>query len=511
MARKRRGSVRTGTKRVTEQIRKNVEHLAEHPEHAVPRCEGSCPLLCKFRRSRIAVRRRHDMKGDDDKLERWSRWGNELGRAYAAILRIADSPEGSLEYFQNVNTHEGKVPIAPWGQAPALIHVGLQHRHDPTLRLLSAVPLVGSGDAVYATEQGLVCSHDGSIPDDAVDLLLEALPVRQVSSSLARCEHSPEDWSETTHVEIDFREADLRIRRCERCVSGNLLAEIQSNVVTKDIQDLVDVRVHLEPIEEAGDQDPPDVDWSVPSSVRDAYASAEIPDSELIEEARRARRYAIEAIPEPMIVVGSTLYRPPFDPVLDQLDPPDTERELLDVVVEQIDRPIVLEEGTSMELLERLWPDYGDLALESLLGSSGLDLYEPDADAEALERLIEVVAERAARKRVDAALPSYEEIPSPVDLADEVARAHRRRGRDRAQQILSSAPDEEHRAVALALVRALGLPSTAWTVDPRTEDMAEGLIPYAERLIEADGDDYHEALQALLQATGSTAELERTG
>lgn len=511
MARKRRGSVRTGTKRVTEQIRENAEHLAEHPEHAVPRCQGSCPLLCKFRRSRIAIRRRHDMIDDDDKLERWSRWGNELGRAYAAVLRIADSPEGSLEYFQNVNTHEGKVPVAPWGQAPALIHVGLQHRHDRGLRLLSAIPLVRSGDAVYATEEGLVCSHDGSVPDEAEDLLLEDLPVERTSETLATCEHAPGQGGEAPHIEVGWKDAALELRVCERCISGNLIAQVQNHVVTKAIRDLVDVRVHLSPLVDPADDRAPDPDWSIPSSVMDAYVSAEIPDSELIEEARRARRYAVEAIDEPMIVVSNRVYRPPFDQVLDQLDAPEIERELLDVALEQIQRPIVLDEGTSMELLERLWPDYGDLALESVLGSSGLELYEPDADAEDLERLVEVVDERVARKRVDAALPSYEEIPSPVDLADRVARAHRRRGRQRAQQILSSAPDEEHRAVALALVRALGLPSTAWTVNPRTEDMAEGLVPYAERLIEADGDEYHEALQALLQATGSTAKLERTG
>ncbi len=511
MAPRRRGSVRTGTKRVTERIRANAEYLEEHPEHAVPDCQGGCPLFCYFKRARKGVDRRHGMIGDDDKLQRWSKWGNKLARAYAVVLRIAASDEGALEYLQNVSTHQGSAPIAPWGSAPALALVGMQHRHDPSLRLLSAIPFVGSDDLVVATEEGMICSHDGSIPEAAVELLLEDLPVEKASPSLARCEHVPDEWTDATYIEIGWSAAGLRLRVCQRCVEGNLLAQLQSVVVAKEILEHVDVRVQLPRLDDPEGGHAPEVDWHLPGTVLEAYSSGEMSDEQLIEEARRARRFAVEGLAEPMIVEGRTLYRPPFSQVLDHLGVSETERALLEPALEALDRPVVLQRGSPVELLEKLWPDHGDTALEAVLGPEGLELYEPDADAGDLERLVEVVDDRRAQQRVDASLPSYDDVPSPVDLADEVARAYLRRGRQQAQQILNSAPDEEHRAIALALVRALDLPKTAWTVHPRTEDMAEHLVPYAERLLGAEGDEYHEALQALLTATGSTATLERTG
>lgn len=451
------------------------------------------------------------MVGDDDKLKRWSNWGNKLARAYASLLRIAASDEGALEYLQNVNTHQGRVPIAPWGSAPALAHVGLQHHGDPSLRLLVAVPFVGSGDAVFATEDGLVCSHDGTIPDASVDLVLDELPVERASPSLARCPHIPDEWTDATYVELQWLGQGLRIRVCDDCVEDNLLGRLQNVVVTKDIRDLVDVRVQLPRLEDPEGGHAPELEWQIPNSVLEAYASAEIGDTELIREAHRARRFAIEGLGEPMVVEARTLYRPPFSQVLDQLDASETERAMLGAMLERLDRPVVLQRGTPIELMETLWTRHGEDALAEVLGAEGVEMYDPNARAEDLERLVDEVSDRAARQRVDAALPSYETVPSPVDLADRVARAYLRRGRQRAQQILTNAPDEEHRAIALALVRALDLPKTAWTVDPRTEEMAEHLVPYAKSLLDATGDEYHEALQSLLRATGSTAELDRTG
>lgn len=511
MARKRRGGVRTGSKRVTERILENVRFLKEHPEHAVPRCQGSCPLFCYFKRARKAVERRHGMIGDDDKLKRWSNWGNKLGRAYAAALRLAEREKDELEYFQNVNTHKGTVPIAPWGKSPVLAQVGLQHRHEPSLRLLSAVPFVGSGDAVYATDEGLVCAHEGGPPEDAIEHLLEELPVEKASPTLARCPHVPDEWTDATYVELRWRDAGLRIRVCDACTEDNLLARVQNVVVTKSIRDLVDIRVQLPRLVDPEGGQSPEVQWSIPETVLEAYAGGEIPDAELIEEAERARRFAVEGLGEPMVVKGTELYRPPFGQLLDKLDVNETERALLEAALAELTRPVVLDRGTAIELLAELWPEHGDTALEAVLGASGLELYEPGADAEDLERLVDDVADRRARQQVDAALPSYDEVPAPVDLADRVARAYLRRGRQRAQQILNDTPDEEHRAIALALVRALDLPSTAWTVHPRTEETAEHLVPYAEQLLEARGDAYHEALQKLLRATGSTKTIERSG
>lgn len=510
MVAKRRGSVRTGSKRVLEQIRENVEHLRDHPEHAVPACQGRCPLWCPFRRARKGVRRRHGMLGDDEKLERWGRWGNKYARAYATVLRLADADEDALEYVQNVSTHQGEVPIAPWGDAPALAHVGLQHHHDPSLRLLSTIPFLRSGDVVFATEEGSVCAHDGAPPDESLDLLFEGLPVDRPEGEVATCPHLSRLDPSGTYLEVDWPSADLTIRVCERCVSGNLLGRMQRAMVTDSIRELVDLDVHLERLEEDDGSPAPLFEFELPDTVLDAYTGGGMGDAELIEEARTARRFAVEGSPEGFVVFDGVIHRPPFEVLLDRLGPSQTERELLDTVLEALGRPVVLEEGTVVELLSDVWAEHGETALVDALGEEGHELFDPTAGPDDLERLLDEVADRRDAQRVEAALPAYESLPSPVDLADRVARAHLRQGRSRAQQILNTTPDEGERAVALALVRALELPRASWTVDPTTEEMADHLVPYAEALIGAEGEDYHEALVELLRATGSTADLERS-
>lgn len=510
MAPKRRGSVRSGSRKIAEEIVESARAVRDNPEQAVPSCRGSCPMFCFFKRARKAVDRRQGMLGDDSKLQRWSNWGNKLGRAYAVALRIAEQGPESLEFFQNVRTHAGEVPIAPWGNAPVLAHVGLQHHLDQSLRLLTAVPFVSEGEVVYATREGLVCSHDGEPPEQTVEMLFEVLPVRRASPTLARCPHIGEDITDATFIEIGWQGAGLSVRVCDACAPGNLLASMQELMVTPDPLDVLDIDVHLPELQEPGGGTVPQVDIHLPRSVLQAYVNGEQGDAGLIEEAKRARAYELRQLDEPLIVRGRSVYKPPFDGFVEEIDPPQPQRSLVEAALKRLDRPVVLHRGTPVELLEQVWDPLGEEALLEVAGEDGRELFDPRADAGDIERLLDQVEKARARQRVEQELPDYEEIPSPVDLAHRTVRRLVGEGRESAQQLLSTAPEPDKRAVGLALVRALGLPSRTWTVDGRTEDTAEHLVPYVERLLDARGDEYHEALQALLRATGSTRELVRS-
>lgn len=509
MARKRRGSVRSGSDRIAEEIVESARAVRDNPEEAVPRCKGSCPLFCYFKRARKAVDRRSGMIGDETKLERWSNWGNKLGRAYAVALRIAEQGPDALEYLQNVRTHAGEVPIAPWGSAPALAHVGMQHHLDRDLRLLKAVPFLDEGEVVYATEDGLVCAHDGEPPEETVELLVDALPVKRASSNLVRCPHVTGESPDTTYIEIGWPSADLSIQVCQHCSPGNLLAQMQAVMVSPDPLDIVDVDVHLPRLRDPSGGQAPDPDIHLPRSVLEAYVSGEQDDDGLIEEAHRARSYELREFGEPMVAYGKQVYRPPFENLVDEIDPPEPQRTMVEAALDRLQHAIVLQRGTSLELLEQIWEELGEQILVDVAGEEGRQLYEPFADAGDIERLLDEVQSLRANLRVEEELPAYEHVPSPVDLADEAVRRLVGEGRSSAQQLLSSAPDPDKRAVGYAVVEALDLPSPTWTVSGRTGDQAEHLVPYVERLLEARGDDYHEALTELLRATGSTQDLER--
>lgn len=508
MARKgrRKGSVRTGAKKLVERVVANARYLAEHPEHAVPQCQGRCPFLCTWKKARKDTARIHAVAGDQAKLKRLSRRGHPLAQAYAAALRLADAGAAKVEYMQNVRTPRGLVAVAPWGKAPSLAHVGIQHRHDPSLRVLAAAPFVKPGDAVFAAGEGLVCAHDGEPPEGAIDAILEDLALTRASPALARCPHVQDDWTVSAYLEVSWPAAGLRMRACKECLQGNTLSVIGKRVVARKLLDLVDVRVQLPRFEdpEGGHADDPQV--ALPEPVLRSYAAGELSDLDLLGEAAKARKLGIEAEPEPKVVYQNAVYHPPFRSLLDQMDPPPVSRELLTEALARLEHPVVLERGTPTELLHAVWAEHGERALRRVLGEEGRELFDPEANMAAIDQLLSRVERELADKRVREALPVYEHVPAPVDLADRVARAHLAGGRAEAARVLASAPGAGRAAVAYALVRALGVPTPSWTIDPREAEHAEELEPLAGALIEARGEAYHEALVALQRATGSTEE-----
>jgi len=507
MAPGRRGSVRSGSERIIDQIVESARFLKDNPDLVVPSCKGSCPLFCYFKRARKGIDRRHGMIGDDDKLSRWSTWGNKLARSYASLLRIAEAGEEALEYFQDVHTHQGEVPIAPWGDAPSLAHVGMQHHQDHGLRLLKAVPFVGGDDIVYATKEGLVCAHDHAPPEETVDLLEEEMPVELAKPGRVACPHG--DDPTTATIQLTWPDGVFEMDVCPSCSSGNLLAQLQQYMVTPKVLDVISVGVDLEPLRDPEGNEDLDPEITLPESVLSPYSSGEQNDEGLIREARRAREFEIKQRSEPLVVRQGVVYRPPYDELFETMDPPEPQRTLVEAALEVTSRPIALERGTSVELLADVWEDVGEEVLVEVLGEDGRELYDPFADAQEIERLLDQVREQRAELRVESELPSYEHVPEPVDLADEVVRALVGEGRDSAQQLLSSAPQGTRGAVGLALIEVLDLPQPSWTASHRRGEMAEHLVPYVEKLVDARGDEYHAALSDLLKATGSTQELDR--
>ncbi len=526
MARKRRGSVRSGGKRVTERLVKNARHLAEHPEHAVPTCHGDCPWRCPFKRARKGVQRRHGHRGDLSKLKRWSQWGNKMARAYAGVLRIAEEGADRLGYVQNVRTLHGTVPIAPWGKTSSLAHVGMQHHHDPQLRLLMAIPYVRDDDAVYVTDDGLICAHDGSPPAESFERTVDALnlveapapsgdarPARRAARSSparqAHCPHLDHEAGDETSIQVTWRGDGTSIRICEACAQGNLLARLQRHLVAPDLLDLFEIQVHLPALETPTGEPGPSPGFELPNLVLEPYARGEMSDHDLIEEARRARTFELRALSRPIVVHQGVAHEPPYEHLVETLQPSPLQRALAEEILGRLEEPVVLTRGTAIELLHAGWRDHGRQALRAALGGEGEALYDPDAAPDEIERMLSDAAQLRREQEVAERLPAYASIPGPAALADRVRRALMAKGRGEAQRLLSSAPPPEQAAMAMALVQALDLPRPPWTISPRDRDVADHLEPYAKEVMEAEGEAYDEALGTLVKATGASQEPER--
>ncbi|MDX1612322.1 MAG: hypothetical protein R3185_08125, partial [Candidatus Thermoplasmatota archaeon] len=248
MARRRRKSsnVRTASKQVLERILSNARHLADHPEHAAPTCTGSCSLFCTFRRARRRVAKVHKRRGDPGKLKKMGERFHKLGRAYAGLLRLEAEGEGKLEYLQSVGSPRGKVPVAPWSKAPIPCHVGLQHTHDPSLRLVSVLPFVEEEDLVFATEKGLVCAHDGALPEETRAMMTDALGLEARGPELAATPGLPDEGpgEGTAVIEITWPDGS-RFRKAPDQGPPNAVLALQQHMVAPSPLQHLGVHVHV--------------------------------------------------------------------------------------------------------------------------------------------------------------------------------------------------------------------------------------------------------------------------
>jgi hypothetical protein len=104
----------------------------------------------------------------------------------------------------------------------------------------------------------------------------------------------------------------------------------------------------------------------------------------------------------------------------------------------------------------------------------------------------------------------YDRLPMVARFADKVARAYRTGGADEAVKMVEKERGSEKRIkpVAYSFLLALGRESSKkWQYDKTEIDFASFLQDKAKALLEAEPEDYHEALQALLSATGSTERI----
>ncbi|MCK5414961.1 MAG: hypothetical protein KAJ35_06240, partial [Thermoplasmata archaeon] len=111
-------------------------------------------------------------------------------------------------------------------------------------------------------------------------------------------------------------------------------------------------------------------------------------------------------------------------------------------------------------------------------------------------------------------LPQYGKLPLVARFADKVARAYRTEGTDGALKAVEKerGSDKRIKPVAYAFLLTLGKEaSKKWQYDHTEIDFATFLQDKAKDLLDAEPEEYHGALQALLSATGSTERIPEPG
>jgi hypothetical protein len=161
-------------------------------------------------------------------------------------------------------------------------------------------------------------------------------------------------------------------------------------------------------------------------------------------------------------------------------------------------------------VLGELWEDHGEEMLGAVVGGDEelLKKYLDHPDVQSSPSLVlkRALVDHRKRTIIDR-LPRYGKLPMVARFADKVGRAYRTEGTEGALRSVEKERGSEKRMkpVAYAFLLALGKEAAKkWQYDKTDIDFATFLQDKAKALLDADPEDYHEALQEMLSSTGST-------
>jgi len=479
-------------------------------EPLLPRLGPECPPE-RFDRRRTELEEVREDRDDERRLDRLSRWGDPMARAYAGLLKFYLDPK-SLAVV-SFSLPGGEVSYAPFARTDREAEVAVQQSDDPSRLLLGYLDWARKGFHFFATRKVLFCTGPSPVPPPEFrSEKVAELPYRLTENPSERryeCAHLAAG-EPRPYLEVGWPGARTAFRVCRRCAKGerHLLSTISDGAAGPDPSS--EFPVTAEPnIRCQGGPDcvhaslPP-----LPRGLRRDYELGKLSDAGLLDAFSSELATRVERTGRTTLIAGGVCFGNELPKFLDALGPTPVERRALEAVLGSWDGPFEVDEPRASRALEKLWSDHAETIVRSIVRDpkEARRMIEetrssPGRVAELLKR-----AERSSEeKELLGTLPRYARLAREAAWVDRVAReyrTHREAGAERT--ILQSLPSEgKERGLAFAFLQALGRENAhAWQFSDTEREFGIALGDRARELLNAPPDQYHAALDRLLQAAG---------
>lgn len=491
-----RGSVRfRGIKKTPKNLERELlatsKRLADDPSLVIPKCIDA-PRKDPFAKLEKQIGKIVRFRDDPERLIKLATKGDQLVRAYAAAISLSAS--GKLPYLTSTELPVGVVSFAMRGKVDREKLIGLQHFDDPDLRLLAYWDVAREQKLhIYSTEKGLFCSVNGpKAPKEYVEEMLASLPYRSDGGS---CGHT-----ERPVVRVKWRSADRELRVCAECSAGtNTAHQLMARVAAVDPMDDLDVTVEHS---YTGDKEGCQGDFPVPKDLVQGYLRGDMDDAGLIEAHVRAKGDWMRGRGQ-VYVLGQECFGKDGKAFLEALKGSEIERTALQAVIAK-GRPIVSSQNQTGKVIGEIWGTESSTMLAAVSDEGTAKRVLEMGDLTPGQMLVE--ARRLVQEReVLRAVPEYAQLGPVGKLADSLARAYKLEGAQAmVRQIARTEKEHRLKAVGFAFLEAIGEGrSHKWQYSQEEMDYGMHLSGSALAMIEGSGEDYHQALLALLRDSGS--------
>lgn len=494
-----------GVKKTPKTLEKDIlersRRLSQDPELLMPRCARSC-RGCDIRKAVDKMHKVAERRDDAKKLDFAMNWGDQLVRAYAATISLAEA--GKVPYLAAGKTPLGDVSYAVRGKVERDKLIGVQNYDHPELRLL-AYWKIAEHDRLhlYSLEDHVFCSPDGpKPPEQYVEEAISLLPYDLDDEG--RCPHP----AAVERLRVRWKSAGIVLEVCPDCAAGvNTVHVLAGRIAAADPTDDFEVEV---PFELRGEGCGLEAESKVGPELVQRYRRGELDDAAFLREHAAERLKRIRASGKEVYILGQECFGRDRSAFLARLRGGEAEVEALAGFLSSHPMAVVSRSDQAANLLADLWPEHRDALLAQVASPETLARLSLDALSPA-----QAVAEakRAERSQaITAQLPRFAE-PGPVAAhADKLAKAFMTEGKASVARQVERTKGGDHklRSVSYAFLAAVGEgQSRGWQFTKEEMDFGTYLAPFAQRLMGEKGEGYHEALQLLLEASGSGETLRR--
>jgi len=153
--------IRRASNRWEEEFWKRVERLRKSIDPLLPRPVGACPKDA-FEKLHARLEEVREERDDPKRLDHLRRWGDDLPRSLAGVLRTYLDEE--LPPLVTVRLGDGDVPYAPVASAPKEMQIAVQNYDIPRRLLLAYVPMTRKGWYFYAVSDGVITPGSSPVP-----------------------------------------------------------------------------------------------------------------------------------------------------------------------------------------------------------------------------------------------------------------------------------------------------------------------------------------------------------
>jgi hypothetical protein len=239
------------------------------------------------------------------------------------------------------------------------------------------------------------------------------------------------------------------------------------------------------------------------------YLSGELTDYDFIRNNMKQREESIQESGEKVLILDGFSYGTNIDKFIQALKPDKYEKEGLELILEQVEEPVVLNNVTPNKVLERFWKDYGLNAIHSIIDDESMakKFYSLD---DTPSDILELVFNYKERQKILSQLPRYRSLPPLAKFVDNVTKNYKTFGEKEALAEIKKRPDNpKGKSIAYAFLLVFGKgKDKKWQFSQVEIEYGEFLKDYANKLLESKPKGYHKALQELLTVSGSSEKID---